>query len=396
MQIIQGSRTSNPGDGYFAFLSIEDLNVPLVPEHSFSNVEYGKFRISMPGRSFLLSLDPRTEPEIVNGVRQVLAWFTRADGQAEPTGASFSGMRPSQPHGVSAHSTHYSQYHGHGASDRPPAASPMSTSMDGFSDPAVLQRASTASPYASGNASVPQPSLTSHERARSSIDRAGVRGAELVTKYGGKLATHISTRMEARAAAASADGTPQRNVKVGGKATTATLGTARKAAGVGAGIAASVTETLSNKLGNHLANNRMANNMRSSPEGSTKRVVHDLLVSGGVAIGRVYVAADNQGKLLIEATSNGATKVTQAKYGDDAAQAARSIGGIASDGYRIIRFPNRLGATALLKSAMKGAAISRADTHYDPGAGAYDPGAYIPQPASGSRRAQTETHETAF
>ncbi|CAN0449300.1 unnamed protein product, partial [Scytosiphon promiscuus] len=75
--------------------------------------------------------------------------------------------------------------------------------------------------------------------------------------------------------------------------------------------------------------------------------------TGAVAAARVWEAADGQGKLLLESTGDGVGKVAGAKYGSEAEHAARSTGQIALDGWRIFRFPTKLGVTTLAKGAMK-------------------------------------------
>lgn len=126
--------------------------------------------------------------------------------------------------------------------------------------------------------------------------------------------------------------------------------------GVGAGVAAAVIDKVSTVAGNTVANSSMVQRSRTAPEGSTRRQTHDMLVTGAMAVARVWEAADGQGKLLLESAGDGMGRVAGAKYGDEAEHAARSVGQIGLDGWRIFRFPTKLGVTTLVKGVVKGAA----------------------------------------
>lgn len=125
--------------------------------------------------------------------------------------------------------------------------------------------------------------------------------------------------------------------------------------GVGASVAAAVIDKVSTVAGNTVANSSMVQNSRTAPEGSTRRHTHDLLVTGAMAVARVWEAADGQGKLLLESTGDGMGRVAGAKYGEEAEHAARSAGQIGLDGWRIFRFPTKLGVTTVVKGVVKGA-----------------------------------------
>ena len=86
VSVIQGRVDENPEAGFFAFLSVDTLNVPLVSTSKSSRVSPGVYRVCIPDREFLLTLDPRTEPAIVEGVENVLQWFTTFEGSAVPAG----------------------------------------------------------------------------------------------------------------------------------------------------------------------------------------------------------------------------------------------------------------------------------------------------------------------
>jgi hypothetical protein len=197
-----------------------------------------------------------------------------------------------------------------------------------------------------------QPTISAHGRARTTIDKAGIKGAQFVTKYGEKIHMSVKKRVDSNVAAGSTR--EPRNVNLGGAATAGTLGGAKRIVGAGAGLAAGVIDKVSSVIGGALANNPAMKNMRDAPEESGRRKAHDLLVSGAMAVGRVYVAADNQGKLIFETAGDGAGRIAGVKYGPEAENAARATGHIALDGYRIFRFPAKLGATSLIKGAMKG------------------------------------------
>lgn len=124
--------------------------------------------------------------------------------------------------------------------------------------------------------------------------------------------------------------------------------------GAGAGVAAAVIDKVSTAAGNVVANSSMVANSRGAPEGSMRRETHDMLVAGAVAVGRVWEAVDGQGKVLLESTGDGVGRIAGAKYGSEAEHAARSVGQIGLDGWRIFRFPTKLGVTTLVKGAVRG------------------------------------------
>lgn len=325
LQCIQGAVSENVEDGFFAFLSVGDLQVPLVSSHMSTCVGPNKFEVEIPGRAFVVTLDPRTEPAVVEGMEQLLRWFTTWKGNQPPAG-TYAGGTPAMP----------------------------SASMDG-------DTAAAAATYAPAGM-VPPLSGDSPQlgRKQSRIDRAGVKGADLVTKYGELLNSNIKARADASVAANV--GKPTKNMKLGGNATAGALGGAKKVVGAGAGIAAMAIEKVSSAVGSGLANNKVMVSMRDAPADSQKRKVHDALVSGAMAAGRVYIAADNQGKLIFESTGDGAGRIAGAKYGAEAENAARAAGHIGLDAYRIFRFPNKLIASSLVQGAVKGTSAAHAQS----------------------------------
>eukprot|EP00752_Nemacystus_decipiens_P005493 g4973.t1 len=292
VSVIQGRVDENPEAGFFAFLSVDTLNVPLVSNSKSSRVSPGVYRVRIPDSEFLLTLDPRTEPPIVEGVENVLQWFTTFEGSTVPAGTGAI-----------------------------PAGGEHATGIRGL------------------------------------IEKAGVAGAALVTRAGEKLNASVKEKTEATLAAQGDQ--PAKKVKLGGAVTATTLTGARKVVGVGAGVAAAVIDKVSTVAGNTVANSSMVQNSRNAPEGSKTRQTHDLLVTGAMAVARIWEAADGQGKLLLESTGDGMGRIAGAKYGDEAEHAARSAGQIGLDGWRIFRFPTKLGVTTLVKGVVKGAAAGQ-------------------------------------
>lgn len=86
VSVIQGRVDENPEAGFFAFLSVDTLNVPLVSTSQSSRVSPGVYLVRIPDKQFLLTLDPRTEPAIVEGMENVLQWFTTFESNAVPVG----------------------------------------------------------------------------------------------------------------------------------------------------------------------------------------------------------------------------------------------------------------------------------------------------------------------
>eukprot|EP00903_Cladosiphon_okamuranus_P007979 g7701.t1 len=307
VSVIQGRVDENPAAGFFAFLSVDTLNVPLVSTSKSSRVSPGCYRVRIPDKEFLLTLDPRTEPGIVDGMENVLHWFTTFEGSTVPAG---TGSAPAGEH---------------------------ATGIQGL------------------------------------IEKAGVAGAALVTRAGEKLNAVVKDKTEATLAAQGDQ--PAKKVKLGGAVTATTLTGARKVVGAGAGVAAAVIDKVSSVAGNAVANSSIVQGSRKAPEGSTRRQTHDLLVTGAMAVARVWEAADGQGKLLLESTGDGMGRIAGAKYGEEAEHAARSAGQIGLDGWRIFRFPTKLGVTTLVKGVVKGAAGGQQSS----GGGVTE---YVAQPAA--------------
>lgn len=360
MQCIQGAVSDNPADGFFAFLSIDQLQIPLVSNHKSSRVDYHTFRIEIPGRNFYVSLNKQTEPDVIAGMGNLLGWFTTFGACSEPVGnhppPTVSDIKPSPSdrlhHSIEPKYPADSNFPANPSYQPDPNAYAKYNS-DG-SAPATSMNGECAASD-SGLPSVNSPHLTSNSR----IDRAGVKGATMVTKYGEKLNKSLKARADASVAASA--NKPQKNVKLGGAGTASALNSAKKVVGTGAGMAATVIDKVSSAIGNGLANNKAMSTMRDAPEGSQKRRTHDLLVSGAMAVGQVYIAADNQGKLIFETAGDGAGRVAGAKYGSEAEAATRATGHIALDGYRIFRFPNKLVASSLVQGAVKGTSAAAAN-----------------------------------
>lgn len=152
--------------------------------------------------------------------------------------------------------------------------------------------------------------------------------------------------------------------------------------GAGAGVAAAVIDKVSTVAGNAVANSSIVANSRGAPAGSTRREAHDMLVTGAVALGRVWEAADGQGKLLLESTGDGMGRIAGAKYGSEAEHAARSAGQIGLDGWRIFRFPTKLGVTTLVKGAVKGATAAGSQSSSTSNVGGYVAQPVPPNPSS--------------
>ncbi|CBJ48883.1 expressed unknown protein [Ectocarpus siliculosus] len=306
VNVIQGRVDENPEAGFFGFLSVENLNVPLVSTSRSSRVGPGVYRVCIPGKEFLLTLDQRTEPPIVEGMENVLRWFTAFEGDEMPRGVTPAGVKATGVKGV--------------------------------------------------------------------IESAGVAGAAMIMRVGEALNASIKERTEAKLAAQADQ--PAKKVKLGGAVTATTLTGARKVVGAGAGVAAAVIDKVSTVAGNAVANSSIVANSRGAPAGSTRREAHDMLVTGAVALGRVWEAADGQGKLLLESTGDGMGRIAGAKYGSEAEHAARSAGQIGLDGWRIFRFPTKLGVTTLVKGAVKGATAAGSQS-----SSTSNVGGYVAQPA---------------
>lgn len=207
-----------------------------------------------------------------------------------------------------------------------------------------------AVPTGHGSGTPPPTPSASQDR----FARAGDKGVEFVERMGTRINSSIQTRLSARVEKAKE--TDPRNTKLGGGVTNKVLAGARVVVGKGAAIASVATEKISGVVGKGLAKNPVTKSFSDAPEGTSRRTFHDNLMAGLLAFGRVYVAADNQGKIIIGGTGTGTAEYAGVTYGEEAEQVARQLGGIALDGYRISRFPHKLGVTALLKGALKSTA----------------------------------------
>lgn len=359
MQCIQGAVSDNPADGFFAFLSIDQLQIPLVSNHKSSRVDSHTFRIEIPGRNFNVSLNRQTEPNVIAGMEGLLSWFTTFGSCSEPAGnhppPTVSDIKPSPSDRL--HHSIEPDYPANSNFPANPAYQPDPNAYANYAPGGSAPATSMNGECAASDAGL--PSVNPPSQSNSRLDRAGVKGATIVTKYGEKLNKSLKARADASVAASA--NKPQKNVKLGGAGTASALNSAKKVVGTGAGLAATVIDKVSSAIGSGLANNKAMATMRDAPEGSQKRKTHDLLVSGAMAVGQVYIAADNQGKLIFETAGDGAGRVAGAKYGSEAEAATRATGRIALDGYRIFRFPNKLIASSLVRGAVKGSTAAAAN-----------------------------------
>lgn len=157
---------------------------------------------------------------------------------------------------------------------------------------------------------------------------------------------------------------------------------AKQVVGVGAGIAGAVIDKVSTVAGNAVANSSVVANSRKAPEGSKRRQAHDFLVTGAIAAARVWEAADGQGKLLLESTGDGMGRIAGAKYGEEAEHAARCAGQIGLDGWRIFRFPTKLGVSTLVKGVVKGTTAAKEASAAQPDPAASAASTAVPAPHS--------------
>lgn len=280
---------------YHAFISISDVNIPLLssqPARRCGAEMSRKFALRIPERVFIIQLHPETEVGLVDGFERLLQWFCKweDDQCTEETG---------------------------------PADSTGAVSVS-----------------------------TNHER----FARAGDRGVEIVESIGGKINNSIQKRIAPRIDAArevretrEAENGGARSLKLG--VGTKVLSGTRTVLETGANLASSVADKISDAIGVGIGRNPVTKTLSEAPEGSKRKGLYNNLMTGMLAFGRVYVAADHQGKLIIESTGRSAAAYAGVKYGDEAEAAARNMAHIAMDGYRIFRFPEKLGATSLVKGA---------------------------------------------
>lgn len=289
---------------YHAFLSIQNLNIPLLP--SCPVYKRGSsphtYELHIPNNQFTLTVSHEVDKDLVISLEQILKWFCQWNDAAAV-----------------------------GNTDEVFPTTAVPDTDDVF------------------------PTTTAPDSPEDDrYKRLGDKGVRFVETMGARVNAGIQRRMSNRAEAAR--GKPQHDVKLGGNVTKTALSGARTVVSVGATVASKVTETVSEVVGKGLARNPLSKNMASAPEGSGRRKFHDNLMGGLVAFGRVYVAADEQGKLIIQTAAEGSAEWAGAKYGEQAHCATKNLGGIAFDGYRIARFPGKMGTVSLLKGGLKSCA----------------------------------------
>lgn len=279
-------------NSYHAFLSLQHLNIPLLPSCPVykSSSSPHTYELHIPSNQFTLIVSPEADKELVTSLEQILKWFCQWN-DAIPAGNIVE--------------------------DVPASAT---------TEPGVEDR----------------------------FTRLGDKGVRFVETMGERLNAGLQRRLSKHVE--SARGAPQKDLKLGGGVTKSVLSGTRVVVGVGANVASKVTGTVSGVVGKGLAKNPMSKNMSRAPEGSARRKFHDNLMGGLVAFGRVYVAADQQGKLIIQTTTDASAELAGVKYGHQAEHATRNLGSIALDGYRVARFPAKLGTVSLLKGGLKSCA----------------------------------------
>ena len=308
LRVIQGPRQDSAPSpaAYHAFISLESLNVPLLPTHTARRLSVSPpiFEVRIPHRVFAIRVQKGVAHELVDSLQTVLQWFC---GWVPAEDASHAEVAQGAMQPV------------HGAP--PPPSFPPNT----------------------------PPSTPDAQTDR--FAKAGEKGVEFVERWGNRINTSIQKKLSARVEKAKE--TDPRQAKLGGKITGKALAGARVVVGKGAAVAHIATEKISGVVGKGFAKNPVTKSFSAAPQGTVRRNFHDNLMAGMLAFGRIYVAADSQGKLIIEDTGKSASEYARATYGDEAENVARQVSGIALDGYRISRFPKKLGASAMLRGALK-------------------------------------------
>lgn len=295
---------------YHAFMSVASVNIPLLPTCIASRPESSTFRLNIPNRIFVIQV-LNANAELDDSFESLLRWFCQWRSNDGTTTSSMpSGTTPSPPTSTLHPST--------------PAQSP--------------------------------PPAKSSDR----FEMAGDKGVELVERFGAALNNRINRALEQRRDAVREEN--KKELKLGGKVTSSLLSTTRKVVGAGATVASKLTERISSSVGARMADNSATRSMSNAPVGSAKRTLYDNLMSGLLVCGRVYVAADKHGKIILEDIGTRAEEITHRKYGAEAAAASRNVSGIALDTYRISRFPQKLGATAIVRGAVKSRMPPQPDT----------------------------------
>lgn len=211
------------------------------------------------------------------------------------------------------------------------------------------------------NAATSAHTAIAHEsRSIRAINALGERGVSVVNTLGTKLNETINTELERRRARIEREqeeGTyNRRQVKIGGKVTNSILSTSRKVVGLGAAQTAKLTDSLSTTVSDMMTKQASKKRSTSPTKQETSKQsqeFYDHLMAGALVFARVYVEFDRQSKLVIQDTGDRVSDIANRKYGYEAEMAARNLTGIAVDGYRISRFPEKIGSSSIVKGAFK-------------------------------------------
>lgn len=280
VKVIQGPKqiqvhTLDDATMVYAFLSVNDINIPLLPDQKAEKLSPTSFKLRIPSHEFIVTLENNTPDELLTEFEKIISWFCKYEG--EPAGNT--------------------------------------------------------------------------GRLSQRFERAGDQGVAMVEQFASKVEISLNDRIQPHVNAARECET--KNINIGGKATASVLGTTRKVVGAGAKGASVVTDKASDVVGSVLGNNPLMKTMRKAPEGSRRFRFHETLTAGMVAVGKVYVAADEKGRAIVSTAGENGAEVLRERYGDQVAGAARDSTHIGVDAYRIMRFPAKFGASALLKGAAK-------------------------------------------
>jgi len=191
------------------------------------------------------------------------------------------------------------------------------------------------------------------------LENMGDQGVSTVDNIGSRVQQRISRTFQPHLDAARAE--EGRNIPIGGETTSNVLGTTRHVVGSVAGVTGQITDTASHGVASLVRRVSSRPNRTPLPPTSRRFRLRKTLNSGLVAAGKVYVAADEKGRAIIQTAGDSTSELLYEKYGEEVEQAAKDTTTIAIDAYKILRFPANFAVKAIIGGAVKSSAVAQAE-----------------------------------
>lgn len=129
-----------------------------------------------------------------------------------------------------------------------------------------------------------------------------------------------------------------------------------KSAGTSAKVSRAVsqaTERACRVTGDVLFNNSVSRSLRQAPEGSKRRAVHDIGTASVLCTAKLTTAVAEEGRYLLERSTDGAARVAGSKHGLDAERSTRAVGNIGINAYEVLRTPQQFVKSSVFHGCAK-------------------------------------------